>query len=206
MQALPRRSFSSSSLSSIRSRFWKWTTQPRPSWRESGKEAGVLFIVFGITGTASVTLVRPALKYTLGLEGSLKDGPWSYRIGSLLLVSPVYACMLLGIGTLAGRHNFAAKMFKRIMGRFLPASVTSALVCPQGAARAASSRSRGSLRAAADGSAQPVNPIGKTRHAHVETDWFSLHVTTRCEAFAGCGIHPGCAIYVAWMSILQGCC
>eukprot|EP00954_Amorphochlora_amoebiformis_P026784 1381351-Amorphochlora_amoeboformis.AAC.2 len=169
MQALPRRSFSSSSLSSIRSRFWKWTTQPRPSWRESGKEAGVLFIVFGITGTASVTLVRPALKYTLGLEGSLKDGPWSYRIGSLLLVSPVYACMLLGIGGLSLTTL-----------SFSLASVTSALVCPQGAARAASSRSRGSLRAAADGSAQPVNPIGAKLLQVVESTPVVLFTSPGC--------------------------
>jgi hypothetical protein len=26
------------------------------------------------------------------------DGPWSYRILSLLAVSPIYACFLLGFG------------------------------------------------------------------------------------------------------------
>eukprot|EP00471_Norrisiella_sphaerica_P000121 CAMPEP_0184481428 /NCGR_PEP_ID=MMETSP0113_2-20130426/2971_1 /TAXON_ID=91329 /ORGANISM="Norrisiella sphaerica, Strain BC52" /LENGTH=276 /DNA_ID=CAMNT_0026860547 /DNA_START=69 /DNA_END=899 /DNA_ORIENTATION=- len=150
----------------LRSQFWRWTTQPRPSWRESGKEAGILFVVFGITGTASVTLVRPALKNTVGLEGSLKDGPWSYRIGSLLLVSPVYACVFLGVGTLAGRHNYAARMFQRIMGRFLPGRVSSMLSCPEGKAaaitRASASSSSSTRMAAAAGASTPPtgNPIG----------------------------------------------
>lgn len=48
--------------------FWNWTTQSRPSWRHDFKEAAVIFTVFGVTGTSSVLLVRPALKHTLGLE------------------------------------------------------------------------------------------------------------------------------------------
>jgi len=102
-----------------------------------------LFVVFGVTGSTSVSIVRPAL-HQMGLQGSMKEGPWSYRIGSFIVVSPIYACILLGVGTLAGRHAFAAKMFHKIMGRFLPASVNETLTCaPAAAAAAAAARTTG---------------------------------------------------------------
>ena len=50
----------------------------------------------------------------------MREGPWSYRIGSLIIVSPIYSCMLVTIGTLAGRHVFFARMSHKIMGRFVP--------------------------------------------------------------------------------------
>ena len=81
----------------IATTFWKWTTQTRPHWKESKIEAAVLFCVFGITGSSSVALVRPALKSTLGIEGTLIEGPNSYRILSVLLVSPIYAVILLTV-------------------------------------------------------------------------------------------------------------
>ena len=68
-----------SSYTSLQSRFWNWTTQARPSWKENKLEAAVVFCVFGVTGSTSVGLVRPALKYTIGLEGSFIEGPNSYR-------------------------------------------------------------------------------------------------------------------------------
>ena len=94
--------------------------QQRPSWRESPVEAAIVFTVFGITGSTSVALVRPALQSTIGLEGSMRDGPWSYRVLSLVLVSPMYAVFLATFGTLAGRHIFFAAMARKILGRFLP--------------------------------------------------------------------------------------
>ena len=65
---------------------------------ESKLEAAVIFCVFGVTGSTNVAVVRPCLKNTVGLEGNMVDGPWSYRILSLLAVSPIYACFLLGFG------------------------------------------------------------------------------------------------------------
>ena len=32
-------------------RFWAWTSQTRPTWREDRKEAAVAFTVFSITGS-----------------------------------------------------------------------------------------------------------------------------------------------------------
>jgi hypothetical protein len=81
----------------LHNKFWAWTTQPRPDWKKSPLEAAVLFVVFGITGSSSVALVRPALKHTIGLEGSLMEGPNSYRVLSFILVSPIYACVLLTV-------------------------------------------------------------------------------------------------------------
>ena len=109
-------------------------TSPRTtsaaSWREDMGEAAVIFTVFGITGSSSVALVRPALKHTIGLEGTMSEGPWSYRIGSILAVSPVYACVLLTVGTVAGRHTFFSMMATKIFGRFLPSSVSKYIACP----------------------------------------------------------------------------
>ena len=115
------------------SRFWKWTTQDRgftwSAWRENKTETAIIFTVFGLTGSSSVALVRPALKHTVGLDGTWRDGPWSYRIGSILLVSPMYAVMLIAIGTAVGRHTFFARSGVKILSRFVPKSVAKQIPC-----------------------------------------------------------------------------
>ncbi len=111
------------------SRFWKWTTAARPEWKLDHKEKIVAFFVFGITGSTSVMLVRPILSDVFGLQGSMIEGPWSYRIGSILMVSPMYAVTLLLIGTLSGRHNFFAKMSFKILGRFFPKPLLHRVLC-----------------------------------------------------------------------------
>ena len=126
-------------------RFWAWTLQQRPSWRESPKEAAVIFVVFGITGSTSVGVVRPALKNTIGLEGSMREGPWSYRITSLLAVSPIYATFLVTFGTIAGRHIFFANMARKIFGRFVPASLRPKIACPPALEKAAKGGGPGSV-------------------------------------------------------------
>ena len=117
-------------------RFWAWTLQERPSWKNSPKEAAVIFVVFGITGSTSVGVVRPALKHTIGLEGSMREGPWSYRIISILAVSPIYASFLVTFGTIAGRHVFFANMARKIFGRFLPSSLRPKVGCEAARAKA----------------------------------------------------------------------
>ena len=80
-------------------------------------EMVLLCTVFAITGTSTMVLVRPAVSDVLGLQGSLKDGPWSYRICSIVIMTPLYSAMLVFVGTVFGRHHyfrhFAVKMFSR---------------------------------------------------------------------------------------------
>ena len=97
---------------------WMAPKEMPPRWtlRWYG-EMALLCTVFAITGTSTMVLVRPAVSDVLGLKGSLKDGPWSYRICSLVIMTPVYATLLVCVGTLFGRHAyfrfFAVKMFSR---------------------------------------------------------------------------------------------
>ena len=72
-------------------------------------------------------VVRPTLKSVFGIEGTMRDGPNSYRVMSVVAVSPIYAAMLVTFGTLAGRHRFFANMSHKIFGRFLPQFVLSHL-------------------------------------------------------------------------------
>mmetsp|Transcript_72171 Transcript_72171/g.141640 ORF Transcript_72171/g.141640 Transcript_72171/m.141640 type:complete len:147 (-) Transcript_72171:153-593(-) len=118
--------------SSTSNGFWKWTTTNRPSWKENKAEAAIAFAVFGVTGSLSVLAVRPSLKNIFGIEGTMVDGPNSYRLMSILCVSPVYAMILLAIGTVSGRHNYFAKMSMKILGRFVPKSVIHKVVCKPG--------------------------------------------------------------------------
>lgn len=86
--------------------------------------------VFGATGSSALYIMRPLLATTLGIEGSLVDGPNSYRLASLLLMSPAYATVLLLLGTLSGRHTFFAKMAFGILKRYVPArSLQQRLLC-----------------------------------------------------------------------------
>ena len=112
-------------------RFWHWTTKSRPSWRENPTEAVVICSVFAVTGTSTLFVIRPCLK-TVGIEGSLVEGPNSYRVLSIALISPAYACLLMVLGTLAGRHTFFAGMSRKLLGRFLPSSALNRVSCIPG--------------------------------------------------------------------------
>jgi Family of unknown function (DUF6787) len=83
-------------------------------------DKAVVCTVFAITGSGSMFLIRPLLSGGLGLEGSLKDGPWSFRAGYALVVMPAYSVTLVTIGALAGRFGFfryfAVKMWARMLG------------------------------------------------------------------------------------------
>jgi hypothetical protein len=108
--------------------FWDWTTKVRPSWKENSKEALIAFTVFGVTGSSTLYFVRPMLS-TIGLNGNFIDGPWTYRIGSILIISPIYAMILFTIGTISGRHRFFASMAFKILGRFVPKKILSKVIC-----------------------------------------------------------------------------
>eukprot|EP00590_Aulacoseira_subarctica_P007149 CAMPEP_0172426518 /NCGR_PEP_ID=MMETSP1064-20121228/37867_1 /TAXON_ID=202472 /ORGANISM="Aulacoseira subarctica , Strain CCAP 1002/5" /LENGTH=84 /DNA_ID=CAMNT_0013170165 /DNA_START=456 /DNA_END=707 /DNA_ORIENTATION=+ len=65
-----------------------------------------------------MVLVRPAVSNVLQLKGSLKDGPWSYRICSLVIMTPLYATLLVAIGTIFGRHAYFRHFAVKILSRF----------------------------------------------------------------------------------------
>jgi hypothetical protein len=61
-------------------------------------------------------------------NGSLLEGPNTYRAASLVLLSPVYASVLCVVGTAAGRHAYFAGMATKIWGRFLLSSARQRLL------------------------------------------------------------------------------
>ena len=124
-QAVHKRTFTSNSsqkaTNESQSTFLqRWMGQkeipPRGTLKWYG-EMTLICTVFAITGTSTMVAVRPAVSDILGLRGSMKDGPWSYRICSLVIMTPLYALNLVLIGTVFGRHfyfrHFAVKMFSR---------------------------------------------------------------------------------------------
>ena len=54
--------------SSYYSKFWRWTTQERASWKSDWREGIVICSIFAVTGSSSMIFVRPALKSVLGIE------------------------------------------------------------------------------------------------------------------------------------------
>mmetsp|Transcript_13023 Transcript_13023/g.30703 ORF Transcript_13023/g.30703 Transcript_13023/m.30703 type:complete len:229 (+) Transcript_13023:129-815(+) len=109
---LPQRSFSE---------FWKSYSKPKPMpdrWSAAWyQEMALICTVFAITGSSTMILVRPAVSKGLGLQGTFKDGPWSFRICSLVVMTPIYGTLLLVVGTVFGRHayfrHFSVKMWSR---------------------------------------------------------------------------------------------
>ncbi|KAL7430321.1 hypothetical protein ACHAXH_002751 [Discostella pseudostelligera] len=108
---------SSSSSSTFLHRFLAPKPMPPRNTPRWYAEMALICTVFGITGTSTMFLVRPAVSDVLGLKGSFKEGPWSYRICSLVIMTPIYSTLLVIIGTIFGRHayfrHFSVKMFSR---------------------------------------------------------------------------------------------
>ena len=87
------------------------------------------FVVFGVTGSSSVAVIKPVVKTMTGLDGSLLHGPVSYQVACVFLLSPLYGVALLFFGTIFGRHSFFAKSAIRIIGRFMPGSFSKRFLC-----------------------------------------------------------------------------
>lgn len=101
----------------------RWTHEdplpPRFS-RAWWAEMALICTVFGVTGSSSMYLVKPLIKDVFAVEGSLKDGPWSYRALCVLVLMPAYSLLLVSFGTLAGRHHYFKRQALRMWGRILP--------------------------------------------------------------------------------------
>ncbi|CAG8495672.1 5120_t:CDS:2 [Dentiscutata erythropus] len=120
-RTLPRvsRSKSGHTLSSTKAAPTTTEELKRWSWRW-WKEWAIIFIVFGITGSTTVRIVRPVLTNILGIEGGFIDGPWTYRISYLCVTIPLYSLILFIVGTIFRRQAYFKKIVFRMYGRFIP--------------------------------------------------------------------------------------
>jgi len=89
---------------------------------ESSFQILVIFIVFSVTGSSSLFVARPFIKFI----GITKDNLPAvvYWILFILISFIAYQIMLVGFGWLFGQHkffwNFEKKMIRRLgLGRFL---------------------------------------------------------------------------------------
>ncbi|KAG0225707.1 hypothetical protein BGW41_004582 [Actinomortierella wolfii] len=87
------------------------------------KEWTIIMTVFAITGSSSVYFVKPILKNVLKLEGSMQEGPWSYRLTYVCTTMPTYSITLLAVASLFGRRPYFQKVVLRMWSRFLPKKV-----------------------------------------------------------------------------------
>ncbi|KAG0201203.1 hypothetical protein BGX33_010452 [Mortierella sp. NVP41] len=87
------------------------------------KEWTIIMGVFAVTGSSTVMVVKPLLKEVFQLDGSMKEGPWSFRFAYLCTTLPLYSCVLLTVATIAGRRPYFKKVVLRMWGRFLPNKV-----------------------------------------------------------------------------------
>ncbi|KAG0044133.1 hypothetical protein BGZ83_010640, partial [Gryganskiella cystojenkinii] len=84
------------------------------------KEWTIIMGVFAVTGSSTVMVVKPVLKEVFKLEGSMSEGPWSFRIAYLCTTLPLYSCVLLTVATIAGRRPYFKMVVLRMWGRLLP--------------------------------------------------------------------------------------
>jgi hypothetical protein len=88
----------------------------------------VIMTVFAVTGSSTAFVVRPLVSDGLGLQGSFKDGPMSFRVVSLVAMMPIYSALLVTVGTIFGRHTFFKRFAVKMWSRLLPASVKAKLL------------------------------------------------------------------------------
>lgn len=76
----------------------------------SNFQLAIIFIVFALTGSASLWVARPVLT-ALGIHEQWS--PWIRVPLRLLLIFPVYQVMLLLIGTVFGQFSFFLNLQKK---------------------------------------------------------------------------------------------
>ncbi|KAF9924752.1 hypothetical protein FBU30_005355 [Linnemannia zychae] len=91
------------------------------------KEWTIIMGVFAVTGSTSVMFVKPLLKEVFKLDGSWREGPWSFRIAYICTTLPLYSCILLTVASIAGRRPYFKKVVLRMWSRFLPKKVIQRL-------------------------------------------------------------------------------
>ena len=92
----------------------------RPRIPSAVLHGAIVLLVFGITGSITVVLSRLLLGALPGVDGSLRDGPWSYRAAYVLLITPSYSVTLIAVGSLFGKRAFFQARVVRMWGLLLP--------------------------------------------------------------------------------------
>ena len=80
------------------------------------KEKAIIFSIFSVTGPSSMYFVRPLLGY-MDITGSMIDGPMSYRLASLFIVTPAYSALLVLISHLFQRGPWGIWFVRRMWSR-----------------------------------------------------------------------------------------
>ena len=75
----------------------------------------IIFIVFGITGSAAVFLAEPILHYFN--ISSITLLPWLYWPLRILIIFPIYQCLLIVLGTLFGQFKYFWALEKKFLNR-----------------------------------------------------------------------------------------
>ena len=99
------------------------------------KEKMFVCVIFAITGSSAVVVVRPTLKMiveseVLGLpaDSGFINGPWSFRFLYFAVMWPSYSMLLLMYGTIFGRREFFTHFVKKMWSRFLPPGLKKKLM------------------------------------------------------------------------------
>lgn len=74
-----------------------------------------IFAVFGVTGSAAVLLAGPVLQYFS--ISSVTLSPWLYWPLRILIIFPIYQCLLIVIGTLFGQFQYFWAFEKKFLNR-----------------------------------------------------------------------------------------
>eukprot|EP00039_Didymoeca_costata_P030374 m.29238 g.29238 ORF g.29238 m.29238 type:complete len:156 (-) comp8080_c0_seq1:59-526(-) len=94
---------------------------PRNEWTSAHwREEAVLWFVFAVTGSSASKGARLVCNNLLGIEGTIKEGPWTYRASYFVLMMPVYTLTLLFFGTMFRRHYFYRRFAHKMWSRMLP--------------------------------------------------------------------------------------
>ena len=96
----------------------------------------VVVLIFAATGSSAAQLVRPLISFLLtnvlawtGIDpsGSLKGGPWAFRLLYLCFMTPTYTCLLLTYGAICGRFPYFAAFAVKMWSRMLPKPALGAM-------------------------------------------------------------------------------
>ena len=82
---------------------------------ESPGQLLVIFIVFAVTGSLAVYAAEPVLEF-FGINSETLP-LWIFWILRILVIFPIYQCLLIIIGTMAGEFKYFREFEKKFLRR-----------------------------------------------------------------------------------------